>query len=215
MLNDVDSWGGQTVLTHHQYLIQQSSTRDPVFNPRLQPRLLLWIRTVTMDTDCYYGYGHGYAIARPIERWWQTASISFNIRDNKRNAELLLKQSLNAFELIQLRFNFVSTSIQLRFNIDSTSIQLRFNFVSTSIQLRFNTVERGKQTVLTSLFNKIERMLKSFARALRNDDGHGQNKEYDWLNAFYHFCITQMGTLRSPSGACNFHIASVKRRFHK
>ena len=174
-----------------------------------------------MDTDI------GYVIA----------STSFNIRDNKRNDELLLKQSLNAFELIQLRFNFVSTSFQLRFNFDSTSIQLRFNFVSTSIQLRFNfdstsfqlrfnfdstsiqlrfnTVERGKQTVLTSLFNKIERMLKPFAQALRNDDGHGQNKEYDWFNAFYHFCITQMGTLRSPSGACNFHIASVKRRFHK
>ena len=35
----------------------------------------------------------------------QTASTSFNIRDNKRNVEQMLKQSLNAFKLIQHRFN--------------------------------------------------------------------------------------------------------------
>ena len=36
----------------------------------------------------------------------QTVSSSFNIRENKRNVEWLFKQSLNAFELIQHRFNF-------------------------------------------------------------------------------------------------------------
>ena len=35
----------------------------------------------------------------------ETASTSFNIRDNKRNVEQMLKQSLNAFKLIQHRFN--------------------------------------------------------------------------------------------------------------
>ena len=45
----------------------------------------------------------------------------------------MLKQSLNAFKLIQHRFNFDSTS--------------------------FNTVSRGWQTVLTLLFNKITSVL--------------------------------------------------------
>ena len=35
----------------------------------------------------------------------ETASTSFNIRDNKRNVEQILKQSLNTFKLIQHRFN--------------------------------------------------------------------------------------------------------------
>ena len=35
----------------------------------------------------------------------QTASTSFNIRENKRNVEQMLKQSLKAFKLIQYRFN--------------------------------------------------------------------------------------------------------------
>ena len=36
-----------------------------------------------------------------VERGRQTASTSFNIRDNKRNVEQMLKQGLNAFKLIQ------------------------------------------------------------------------------------------------------------------
>ena len=39
----------------------------------------------------------------------ETDSISLNIRDNKRNVEWLLKESLNSFKLIQHRFNFDST----------------------------------------------------------------------------------------------------------
>ena len=76
-------------------------------------------------------------------RGGQTVSTSFNIHDNKRNVEQMLKQSENVFKLIQHRFNFDSTS--------------------------FNTVLRGWQTVSTLLFNEIEwmlkQMLKPFARA--------------------------------------------------
>ena len=96
---------------------------------------------VTMDTDMNTSLRDRLVrtrIPNDVEREGQTSSTSFNIRKNKRNVEWLLKQSLSAFKLIQLRFNFDSTSIQLRFNFDSTSIQLRFNFDSTSIQLRFN-----------------------------------------------------------------------------
>ena len=39
-------------------------------------------------------------ISNNVERGGQTASSSFNIRDNKRNVEWLLKQNLNAFKLI-------------------------------------------------------------------------------------------------------------------
>ena len=56
-------------------------------------------------------------------------------------------------------------------------IQHRFNFVSTC----FNTVERGGgggegvvQSVSIPLFNKIERMLKPFAEALRCAIFHGE-----------------------------------------
>ena len=38
----------------------QSFMRGLIFSSRLQPRLLLWIRT------CYHGYGHGFVIERPI-----------------------------------------------------------------------------------------------------------------------------------------------------
>ena len=44
-----------------------------------------------------------------VESGGQTASTSFNIRKNNRNVEWLLKQSLNAFKLIQHQFNFHST----------------------------------------------------------------------------------------------------------
>ena len=62
-----------------------------------------------------------------------------NIPENKRNVERMLKQSLNAFKLFQHQFNILSA--------------------------RFNTVERGWQTLSTLPFNKIERMLKPFAKA--------------------------------------------------
>ena len=62
----------------------------------------------------------------------------------------MLKQSLKAFKLFQLRFNILST--------------------------RFNNVEGGWQTLSTLPFNKIERMLKQmlkpFARALRQREPH-------------------------------------------
>ena len=62
LLNDVDCWDtrGQTVTTHHQHLKKENFTRFVVFILRQQPRLLLrmWI--------CYYGYGYGYVVERPI-----------------------------------------------------------------------------------------------------------------------------------------------------
>ena len=46
LLNDVKWWSGRQTVSTHQHLIQQSFTRGPrVFSPRLQSRLLLWIRT--------------------------------------------------------------------------------------------------------------------------------------------------------------------------
>ena len=47
-----------------------------------------------------------------LKKGGQTASTSFNIRDNNRNVEQMLKQSLNAFKLIEHRFNFDSTSFK-------------------------------------------------------------------------------------------------------
>ena len=78
-------------------------------------------------------------IRNNVERGEHTDSTSFNIRENGRNVEWLLKQSLNAFKLM---------------NID----EHRFNFVSTC----FKTVERARgggqgKRVSTSLFNRIER----------------------------------------------------------
>ena len=69
-------------------------------------------------------------IPNNVERGGQTASTSFNIRENKRNVEWLFERSLMAFELIQHRFNFDSIS--------------------------FNKVERGEQTVSRSLLHKIQ-----------------------------------------------------------
>ena len=79
-------------------------------------------------------------ISNNVERGRQSASTSFNISENKRDAECiwLLKQSFKAFKLIQHRFNFVS--------------------------ICFNAVERGKQKVSKSLFDKIERMLKQMLK---------------------------------------------------
>ena len=96
VLNDVDCWGGQTVSTHHQHLIQQSSRETLNSVPGC-------------SRGCYYGYGHGYVIERSlvctrIPRG-QATSTSFSICENKRTIEWLLKQSLNAFKLIQYRFN--------------------------------------------------------------------------------------------------------------
>ena len=56
--------------------------------------------------------------------------FTFFCDNERRNVEQMLKQSLNAFKLIQHRFNFNSTS--------------------------FKTVSRGSQAVLTLLFNKIQ-----------------------------------------------------------
>ena len=124
MLNDVEPWRGQTVSTLSTFDSTKIHKR-----PGIQSQALGFTRASSYN----------------VERGGQTASTSHNIRDNKRNVEQVLKQSLNAFILIQHRFNFDSTS--------------------------FNTVSRGWQTVSTLLFNKIEwmlkQMLKPFARGLR------------------------------------------------
>ena len=51
-------------------------------------------------------------ILNNVENGGQTASNSFNIRDNNRNVEQMLKQSLNAFKLIEHRFNKFQTRFQ-------------------------------------------------------------------------------------------------------
>ena len=63
---------------------------------------------VTMDTDMDTSLRDRFVRTRilNVERGGQTASTSFNIRDNKTNVEWLFKQSLNSFKLIQHRFNF-------------------------------------------------------------------------------------------------------------
>ena len=63
---------------------------------------------VAMDTDMDTSLRDRLVrkrIPNNVERGRQTASTSFNIRENKRNVEWLLKQSLNAFKLLQHRFN--------------------------------------------------------------------------------------------------------------
>ena len=76
LLHDVDCWGGQTVSTHHQHLIEQGFTRGLLFS-----------------SGCYYRYGHNTSwrdrlvrtlISNNVERGGQMASNSFNIRENKR-----------------------------------------------------------------------------------------------------------------------------------
>ena len=64
------------------------------------------------NCDCYFGYVHDTSlrdqslrtrIPNNVERDGQTASTSFNIRENKGNVEWLLKQSLNAFNIDSTR----------------------------------------------------------------------------------------------------------------
>ena len=121
----------QTVSTHHQNLTKQSS------------REALYI--VTMDTDMDSSLRDRLVrtrISNTIEREGQMVSSSFNIRENRRSVEWLLKQSLNAFKLIQNRFNFVSTC--------------------------FSTVERGEQTVSASGAVQHNRDFKQIATAISN-----------------------------------------------
>ena len=69
----------------------------------------------------------------------QTASTSFNIHDNKENVEQMSKQSLNAFRLIQHRFNFDSTS---------------FNTVSRGRGTRFQQNGMDVEAVCSGLYIK-------------------------------------------------------------
>ena len=65
-----------------------------------------------------------------------------------------------------------STSFNTRDNkTDVEAMFKRISTHSTSIQ----QVSRGWQTVLTLLFNKIEWILKPFARILSNDDDDGND----------------------------------------
>ena len=70
---------------------------------------------VTMDADMDTSLRDRLVrtlIPNNVERRGQTASTSINSRDNKRNVEWLLKQSLKACKLIQHRFNFDSTQLK-------------------------------------------------------------------------------------------------------
>ena len=92
LLNDVDGWGGQTVLTHHQHLIQQS------FHERAGIQSQAEAAVVTTDTDMDTSLRDRLVrtcIPNNVERGGQMDSTLFNIRDNKRNVEWLLKQGLN------------------------------------------------------------------------------------------------------------------------
>ena len=46
-------------------------------------------------------------IPNNVERGGQTALASFNIGDNKKNVEFLLKESLNAFRLVHIQHRFI------------------------------------------------------------------------------------------------------------
>lgn len=65
-----------------------------------------------MDTSLRDGLVRTH-LTNNVQRGGQTASTSFNIRKNKRNVDWLLKKNLNAFKLIQHRFNFHSTCFNM------------------------------------------------------------------------------------------------------
>ena len=91
-------------------------------------------------------------IPNNVERGWTTASTSFNIRKNKRNVEWLLKQSLNAFKLIQHRFNFHSTC----FNVVEWGRRDGFNIAVQ--QNRTDVVSGPFAQALMNIQNAIEKM---------------------------------------------------------
>ena len=109
------------------------------------------VTVITMDTDMDTSLRDRLGrkrISNNVVRRGQTALTSFNIRETKRNVEWLLKRSLDVLKLTQHRFNFDSTCSKWGGG-------------------------GGKQTVLTSLLNKIERtlkqMVKPFAQALSDN----------------------------------------------
>ena len=99
LLNDFDCWGGQTLSMHHRHLIHE--------RPCIQSQAS--VAVVTMDSDMDTSLRDRLVrtrIPNNVGRGGQTASTSFNIRDdNERNVEWLLRQKrLNAFKLIQHQF---------------------------------------------------------------------------------------------------------------
>ena len=89
MLNDVDRWDGQTVSAHYQQLHKR---------PGIQSRAVAAVFTTdtAMDTSLRDRLV-GTRAPNNVESGGETAaSTSFNIRDNKRNVEWLLKQVLHA-----------------------------------------------------------------------------------------------------------------------
>ena len=93
------------VSTHHQQQLHERpgiqsqaaaavATMDTDMDTSLRDRLVR--RRIPNNVERRWGGGGGWG------GWGggQTASTSFNIRENKRNIEWLLKQSLNAFKLI-------------------------------------------------------------------------------------------------------------------
>ena len=116
--------------------------------------------------------------ARPhpamLKEGGQRASFSFSIRANKRNVEWLLKQSLNAFKLIQHRFNFVSTCFNMVEEARGGGGYKRFQHRCSTKSNGYwskcwcvETVCPPRQSTLfnivqhrSTLFNKIERILK-------------------------------------------------------
>ena len=94
LLKDIERWGWQTVSTDINICCCRTTTLDVHFNCSRGLRNHL-VRTRIPNNVGNGGRGGG----------GQTASTSFKIRDNKRNAEQMLKQSLNAFKLIHHRFN--------------------------------------------------------------------------------------------------------------
>ena len=69
-----------------------------------------------------------------VEREEQTVSTSFNIRNNKRNVEQMLKQSLNAFNIDSTSFKGVANGFDIalqqnRMDVDTVCSGLYFSVV--------------------------------------------------------------------------------------
>ena len=68
---------------------------------------------------------------------------SFNIRENKRNVEWLLKQSLNAFKLIQHRLNFDSTCFNTIEGVGTNGLKIAVQQNRTDVEAVFPLVTLG------------------------------------------------------------------------
>ena len=135
----------------------------------------------------------------------QTASTSFNIRKNKRNVEWLLKQSLNAFKLIQHRFNFHSTC---------------FNTVEWGRRDGFNiAVQRNRTDVVSGPFAQALMNIQNAIGKMGSTTLHARAASYLRLEPIKCEVINNSEVPnkyhQSLRVAINFHFSNAKLKLNK